>query len=104
MYLIYHKCLAARSSSQILFFKIEKQEYTGRRIWVQYDQINSRGFIYYIKGNVRIQVTTDDKIAFYLIDQVTLRPQLENVMRNYMNCNQMMFGSKVRYCITYKTN
>lgn len=21
-----------------------------------------------------------------------------------MNCNQMMFGSKVRYCITYKTN
>ena len=21
-----------------------------------------------------------------------------------MNCSQMMFGSKVRYCITYKTN
>ena len=25
-------------------------------------------------------------------------------MYNYMNCTQMMFGSKVRYCITYKTN
>ena len=31
-------------------------------------------------------------------------PTLENVMYNYMNCNQMMFGSKVRYGVTYKTN
>jgi hypothetical protein len=57
-----------------LFFKIEKEEYTNRRKWVQFDVIQSRGFIYYIKGNVRIQVTTDDKIAFYLIDPVTLKP------------------------------
>lgn len=25
-------------------------------------------------------------------------------MFNFMKCNQMMFGSKVRYCITFKTN
>ena len=25
-------------------------------------------------------------------------------MYNFMNCTQMMFGSKVKYCITYKTN
>lgn len=31
-------------------------------------------------------------------------PKLENVMYNYMKCSQMMFGSKVRYGITYKTN
>ena len=31
-------------------------------------------------------------------------PELENVMQNYMNCSQMMFGSKVKYGITYKTN
>lgn len=31
-------------------------------------------------------------------------PTLENVMYNYMGCNQMMFGSKVWYGITYKTN
>lgn len=31
-------------------------------------------------------------------------PILENVMYNYMSCNQMMFGSKVRYGITYKSN
>lgn len=63
-----------------------------------------RGFIYYIKGNVRIQITTDDKIYFYLIDKETLMPKFENVMSNYMNCNQMMFGSRVKYCVTYKTN
>lgn len=104
MYLIFNQCMAIRSSSQILFFKIEEEEFTLRRKWVQYDQIQSRGLIFYIRGNVRITVTSDDKIQFYLIDKKTLKPQLENVMSNYMNCNQMMFGSKVRYCITYKTN
>lgn len=53
---------------------------------------------------MRIQITTDEKIFFYLIDQNTLEPKLENAMFNYMNCTQMMFGAKVRYCITYKTN
>lgn len=24
-------------------------------------------------------------------------------MNNFMQCNQMMFGSTVKYCITYKT-
>ena len=31
-------------------------------------------------------------------------PKLENVMYNFMNCSQMMFGSKVKYGITYKPN
>ena len=31
-------------------------------------------------------------------------PTLENVMYNFMNCSQMMFGSKVKYGITFKTN
>jgi hypothetical protein len=31
-------------------------------------------------------------------------PVLENVMYNYMRCSQMMFGSRVKYGITYKTN
>jgi len=63
-----------------------------------------RGFIYYIKGNVRIQIATDRKIYFYLINKDTLEATLENVMFNFMQCNQMMFGSKVRYGVTYKTN
>jgi hypothetical protein len=103
MYLVYNGALIARSSSDILFFKIVKDE-DGRRLWKQYCILEVRGFIYYIKGNVRIQVTTDEKIFFYLIDKETFMPTLENVMFNFMSCNQMMFGSRVRYCVTYKTN
>ena len=104
MYLIYEKALIARSSGDILFFKLEMDEELEREKWVLYKQIEVRGFIYYIKGNVRIQITTDEKIYFYLIDKETLEPIFENAMYNYMNCNQMMFGSKVRYGVTYKTN
>ena len=39
---------------------------------------------------------------FYSIDEDTYEPTLENVMLNYMKCSTMMFGSKVRYGITYK--
>ena len=104
MFLIYNSALVARSSSDILFFRIVEDEETGERLWKQYHVIPARGFIYYIKGNVRIQITTDDKIFFYLIDKKSLRPTLENVMFNYMGCNHLMFGSKVRYGISYKTN
>jgi hypothetical protein len=31
-------------------------------------------------------------------------PTLENVLANYMNASQCMFGKRVRYGITYKTN
>lgn len=31
-------------------------------------------------------------------------PELENCMYNYMQCNQMMFGRRVRFGISYKTN
>ena len=64
----------------------------------------TRGTIYFIKGNVRFQITTDEKIYFYLIDKVTFMPILENVMYNFMQCSRMLFGRKVRNCITFKTN
>jgi hypothetical protein len=104
MYLVYNSALVARSSSDILFFKIEVDEDTEERVWRQYRMLERRGFIYYIKGNIRIQITTDEKIFFYLIDKETFEPILENVMMNYMACNQMMFGSRVRYGVTFKTN
>jgi len=47
---------------------------------------------------------TDEKIYFILIDKDTLMPTVENVMYNFMNCSQMMFGKMVRYGITYKTS
>lgn len=68
MVLIYGEALVVRSSSKIYFFKQEKSDMTGEWSWQLYHTIFVRGFIYYIKGNVRIQVTTDEKISFYLID------------------------------------
>jgi len=63
-----------------------------------------RGNIYFIKGNQRFQITTDEYIYYYLIDKKTFMPVLENVMNNFINCSQMMFGSLVRYGISFKTN
>ena len=39
-----------------------------------------------------------------MMDPEDFMPSLENCMNNFMQCNQMMFGSAVRYCVTYKTN
>ena len=33
-----------------------------------------RGFIYYIKGNIRIQITANNLIYFYLINMETFMP------------------------------
>ena len=99
MILIYEKILVVRSSSSYLFFKRDE-----KGMWQEYDRLeNKRGNLYFIKGNYRIQITTDEKIYFYKIDTETLKPVLDNVMRNFMECSQMMFGSNVRYSITYKT-
>jgi hypothetical protein len=110
MYMYNDRALIARSSSKILFFKRvivddddkeassvidrkgkAKQLGDGSkapsREWRQYFELSIRGFIYFIRGNKRIQVTSDDKIYFYLMDPETLLPELENVMANYMGCN-----------------
>lgn len=101
MYLLFDQALVTRSSSSIMFFKIDEE--TG--LWKLYYTLpKTRGQIYFIKGNIRIQVTTDEKIYFYLIDKETFMPKLENCMNNYMQCSQMMFGSRVRYGITFKAN
>ena len=50
MYLLFEEALIVRSSSSILFFKINPE--CGE--WEQYHQIkNMRGQIYFIKGNIR---------------------------------------------------
>lgn len=104
MFLVYEEALVVRCSSQILFFKLELDEFTGEKEWFKYHQIDEGGFIYYIMGNTRIQITTDTEVFFYTVDHKTLMPTLENVMQNFMNCSQMMFGKNAKYAITYKTN
>lgn len=84
MVLLYGKALIVRSSSTVLFFKQVYDKVSETWSWTQYNEIAVRGLIYYIKGNIRIQVTTEKYIYFYLIDKETFEPELENLMYNYM--------------------
>jgi hypothetical protein len=72
MVLVYNKILVIKSSGKILFMKMEYNEVLMRKQWKLYKEFEIRGFIYHIKGNIRLQVTADDKIYFFLIDQETL--------------------------------
>jgi hypothetical protein len=86
MYLVFNKCLVARSSQEIVFFKIVEDE-DGKRSWKQHYTLQKKGFLYFIKGNIRIQITTADMVYFYFINPESLEPDLDNVMYNFMNCN-----------------
>lgn len=54
MELLFDQALVIRSSSKVLFFKQEYNELTEQTEWQLYNSINVRGFIYFIRGNVRI--------------------------------------------------
>lgn len=92
MFLINETALMVRSSSQILFYKREIDKFTGSKDWINYFTIEMGGNIFFIKGNNRIQIVTDDKIYFYKVDSESYMPELENVMSNFMDCSNMMFG------------
>lgn len=79
-------------------------EFTGEKEWRNYYTIEDGGNISYIKNNKRVQVVTDTKIYFYMVDLQTYEVIPENVMTNFMNCSIMMFGPQVKYGITYKSN
>ena len=93
MFLINETVLIARSSNQILFFKLELDEFTGSSNWNNYYTIEEGGNIFYIKGNKRIQIVTERQILFFIIDLENYKVHLENVMNNFMNCSVMMFGA-----------
>ena len=101
MFLVFNKALVARSSTKMIFFKINKE--TG--LWTPYHKIpNMRGTVFFIRGNVRIQITTEKKIFFYLVDKKTLMPELENVMYNFINCSSLLIGSMRRYAVGFKAS
>ena len=84
MYMIDETALITRSSDQILFFKLIWNDVEKTDKWVNYHTLNVSGEIFFIKGNKRFQVTTNEFIYFYLIDFDTYEPSLENVMLNFM--------------------
>lgn len=63
-----------------------------------------RGTVYFMRGNVRFQITTEERVYFYLISRETLEPQLENVMGNYLGCSNLLFGARVRYGVAFKAS
>jgi len=104
MYLVYNKALVARSSCDIVFFKRIHDPADGKLKWTLYRTLNHRGFLSFNKGNIRIQITTAEKIYFYLMGKEDLMPTLENVMINYLDCTQMLFGKRVKYSVTFSSN
>jgi hypothetical protein len=54
MFLINETALVCRSSSLILFFKLELDEFTGAKEWFNYHTIDFGGNIFFIKGTWRI--------------------------------------------------
>ena len=49
-----NQALITRSSSKVLFFKQKRNLNTDKMEWLLYHTIYARGFIYFIKGNIRI--------------------------------------------------
>lgn len=104
MYMIYDKALIVRSSNEIVFFRQERDPLDiNLKYWKLYKTLDHRGNIYSVKGNTTIQITTTRFIYFYDIDKETLEPKILHVMYNFMDCSQIMFGSRSIYSITYKT-
>ena len=93
MYIFKNKVMIVRSSAHILLLKLEENEYTGNMDWKEYTSLNLKGQLYYVKGNKRFQIVTDEKIYFYLVDPESFEPVLENTIYNFMECTQMMFGT-----------
>lgn len=102
MFLIKETCLVARSSSKVLFFKRVLDDRINKSFWTHYETLNHKGQLYFIKGNIRINITTDTKIYYYFVNDEEFMPKLDNVMNNWMNCTSIIFGSKVRYGCCYK--
>ena len=98
--MLFDQVLVTRSSSNVLCFKLLKN---GQ--WEMYQKFEKmRGNIFFIRGNVRIQIVTHAKIYFVIFNQETLEAKIEAAMYNFMGCDQMMFGPLVRNGITYKSN
>ena len=62
--------------------ELELDEFTGEKAWHIYHTIEDGGNIFFIKGNKRIQIVTDEKIYFYLIDLETYEVTSRNCLQS----------------------
>ena len=61
--------LITRSSNVIKFFKQEHSETQDRKIWTEYHEIKSTGFVSTNRHTNMFQVIEDKHIYFYTIDE-----------------------------------
>ena len=73
-------------------------------MWQVINTIKVRGSISWTTDTNRLEVTTNEQIYFYTIEDETFELTLENVMNNYMSCSQMMIDKSGLYSVAYKTN
>ena len=86
VYLVYGQIFIVNTSSKVLFFKEEasKPKHNSQTInLVMYHQLEHCGEIHFIKGNDTMQMTAEDIIYFYKLDESTLVPKLESCMYNF---------------------
>jgi hypothetical protein len=96
--------LIVRSSHRILFFKLEKNEDTEKDEWQCYHSFESQGRLSGNRSCNQFQIIQDDYIRFYEIQDEDYKPQLVNVMMNFLSCGMMVYGEQDTFCITFKMN
>lgn len=96
--------LIVRSSHRILFFKLEKNEDTEKDEWQCYHSFESQGRLSGNRSCNQFQIIQDDYIRFYEIQDEDYKPQLVNVMMNFLSCGMMVYGEEDTFCITFKMN
>jgi len=103
MEMMYGQVLVSTNADNVQFFKQEFDLKLEKTVWKEYHKLAGiKARVCFTPGNIRVQCVMDDLIQFYHVDPETLAVTLENTMSNYMRCNYMYYGPKVRYCITYQ--
>ena len=98
------ECLITRSSTVVQFYK---QVWDAKEKYYEWDcvsEIESTGFISSNRKGNNFYITEDEFIYFYTIDGDTLKPTLQNVMFNFMQCSILIIGEQGRFALTYKAN
>ena len=103
-----NRILIVNSSSTVLFFNIELIENPlNKKLsvrWKKYFEIDSIGFVESVRGSNRFQLITDKYIHFYIFDENSDIPRLENAIFNFMGCSSMVIDKNSSICFTYKQN
>jgi hypothetical protein len=87
----------------VLFFKQVYDLMKEKWSWVQYHHLKTRGQVNYSSGGLSFEIVSMDHIYMYKLDEKTLLPCLQNVMKNYNSFTNIMLTEKIALCYTYNS-